>query len=491
MAKAYSYVRFSTLDQIKGDSQRRQTEAADEWCRRNSIDLVESYRDLGVSAFRGKNAETGALAAFLSLVRAGRIAKGSYLIVESLDRVSRNSMMEAFDLFFGIIKAGVKLVTLSDNQVYDRDGINNNWTPLIISLTVLARANEESRMKSLRLSAAWDAKRKNIANKPLTRSCVAWVRFVDGRFKLIPERAEVIRRIFDMARSGRGANGIAKELRATKAPLFGRGRSWSISYVKKILSNRAAIGEFTPGIRRNGKRVCGDPVPGYYPVAVSAETFATVQQLRKARPSYRGRSSVNVFSHIAFDRETGSGMSFVSKNRKRGLQYLVSSAALNGLAPYNTWRYDEFLAVFLTVCQQAALEPANTKPEASGKLNLVRSELDDVNKAISRLVGFLERGESASAAERLRDMEATKGKLERRIQDLESESTAHHVSPSKVDWTDTAALRDNLRATVKRIDVDAKARSFVARFFDGRAYTLTVANGIATITVPDEPQALG
>ncbi len=62
--KAYSYLRFSTPDQIKGDSLRRQTEAAKAYAKRHGLDLDESltFRDMGISAFRGKDAVEGTLA---------------------------------------------------------------------------------------------------------------------------------------------------------------------------------------------------------------------------------------------------------------------------------------------------------------------------------------------------------------------------------------------------------------------------------------------
>jgi DNA invertase Pin-like site-specific DNA recombinase len=60
--------------------------------------LVENYRDLGVSAFRGKNADHGALKAFLDRVESGLIQPGSYLIVESLDRLSRTDITYALQL---------------------------------------------------------------------------------------------------------------------------------------------------------------------------------------------------------------------------------------------------------------------------------------------------------------------------------------------------------------------------------------------------------
>jgi len=40
-----------------------------------------------------------------------------------------------------------------NNRVYDRNRINDgNFTDIIISLTILSRANEESRIKSMRLT---------------------------------------------------------------------------------------------------------------------------------------------------------------------------------------------------------------------------------------------------------------------------------------------------------------------------------------------------
>src|SRR5918911_1432649 len=91
---AYSYIRFSTPEQRKGDSLRRQTEAAADWCRRNNVhlDTTTTLHDLGKSAYTGehrKNPDRHALAAFLKLVEAGKVPRGSYLLIENLDRLSR------------------------------------------------------------------------------------------------------------------------------------------------------------------------------------------------------------------------------------------------------------------------------------------------------------------------------------------------------------------------------------------------------------------
>ena len=87
---AYSYVRFSTPAQAEGDSLRRQTEAAQKWCEKNGarLDTTITLRDRGKSAYLGehrKNPDRHALAGFLKLVEAGKVSRGSALIVESLD----------------------------------------------------------------------------------------------------------------------------------------------------------------------------------------------------------------------------------------------------------------------------------------------------------------------------------------------------------------------------------------------------------------------
>ncbi len=90
--KAYSYLRFSTPEQEKGDSKRRQMDLARRYADAQGLDLDETltFHDLGVSAFRGSNLDA-ALGAFKSAVTDGRVPRGSYLLVESLDRLSRQA----------------------------------------------------------------------------------------------------------------------------------------------------------------------------------------------------------------------------------------------------------------------------------------------------------------------------------------------------------------------------------------------------------------
>src|SRR5437016_4051140 len=114
-AKAYSYVRMSTDIQLKGDSLRRQLEQSQQFAERSDLELVEgvALHDIGISAFKGANIAAGALGKFLEAVKAGTIEPGSYLLVESLDRISRQEVMRSLAVFTDLVNAGINVATLA------------------------------------------------------------------------------------------------------------------------------------------------------------------------------------------------------------------------------------------------------------------------------------------------------------------------------------------------------------------------------------------
>src|SRR5437762_6778260 len=77
--RAYSYLRFSTPEQSKGDSRRRQADLAQRYATDHGLDLDDklTFHDLGVSAYSGANVETGQLGAFLEAVRTKLVEQGS------------------------------------------------------------------------------------------------------------------------------------------------------------------------------------------------------------------------------------------------------------------------------------------------------------------------------------------------------------------------------------------------------------------------------
>src|SRR3954463_419532 len=106
MATAYPYIRFSDTVQALGDSERRQRELAVAFAAHHKLTLGREFQDLGVSAFRGKNTTRGKLFEFLEEVRNGRITRGSWLLIEDFDRLSRGIITKALPVLFELMEAG-------------------------------------------------------------------------------------------------------------------------------------------------------------------------------------------------------------------------------------------------------------------------------------------------------------------------------------------------------------------------------------------------
>src|SRR4051812_22462737 len=124
--KAISYIRFSTQKQEHGFSLVRQLEGTKSFCRRHNLFLDESLtvKDLGQSAFKGKNADSGNLGVFLNAVREKKIARGTVLVVEALDRLTRNNIVEASHLLTDILRQGIDVGMVTEDKVYSYDYIN-------------------------------------------------------------------------------------------------------------------------------------------------------------------------------------------------------------------------------------------------------------------------------------------------------------------------------------------------------------------------------
>lgn len=281
---AYSYVRFSHKKQEEGDSIRRQTEGAAAWSKRNNVPLDESLApDRGLSAFKGKNRDLGALGEFLRLVEAGRVQAGSYLVVESLDRLTREEIQPAMLLVLSLLQKGIRVVQLKPVEaVYDA---KSDMTAIVLMLVELSRGHSESKVKSERLTASWD-QRKKLAREGklvITKRIPAWLEKRGNEVVEVPERVKVVKRIFDLAIGGYGLSLIVRQLEAEKVPPLLKAERWRRSYLCKILNRRLVLGEYQP--EKDGV-ADGPPIVGYYPQVIDPETWGRAQ---KALASRRGK----------------------------------------------------------------------------------------------------------------------------------------------------------------------------------------------------------
>jgi DNA invertase Pin-like site-specific DNA recombinase len=352
--KAYSYVRFSTPEQARGDSQRRQLEKAEEYAKLYGLELDTelTFRDLGVSAYRGANAATGRLGDFMRAVDEGLVAKGSFLLVENLDRISRSTARKALRVLEDIIERGITVVTLSDKRVYDVKSLDSDPINLLMSILIFMRGNEESALKSSRVKSAFDNKRKvarsGSVEKPFTRRLPAWIRWNEdaNAFELIPERARVVQEMFELAEAGFGKDAIARSLNAKGVQPFGKAKFWHRSYVEKVLTNPSCSGTFVPKVREyiDGKQIRKpeEPIKNYFPAVVSEEIFSNQAVLSHTKAP-RGRHANGAISSIFQGLGTCGlcGSSFVRVSKGKYVYLVCSKASAKGGCEYRSIPYIE------------------------------------------------------------------------------------------------------------------------------------------------------
>ncbi len=512
--RAYSYVRMSSQRQLRGDSLRRQLERSRAYADEHSLLLDDSLQDLGVSAWKGKNFKHGALGRFLAMVENGKIPKGSYLLIESLDRLSREAVPDALTLFMAIINAGIVIVTLGRDgqQVYSRDILNGDWTRLIIGLAVMSRGHEESQTKSERIGAANKRKREKAraGEGHITGRTPGWIdanRMGGNRYEFtLNGHAATIRTIYEMAARGLGSTAIARHLNASGVPTFGTDNGWYQSIIKLILKRSDVIGTFQPHRMQDGKRVPeGDAIEGYFPAAIDRDLFLRVQAMRRlvGKAGRKGKTFANLFSGIGHCAHCQGPMTMKVSHLKDGpARYLVCANHVRGhrcdegcrnfrYQPIETTILDHVHELDLADALQSVRFDA-TIIEADETIARLTLQLDDLRRRERRLAEVIEgsNGEIESIVQLLKVRQAERQTTEDELQHhqrgrrrlgmlaADIEATGSRIAELRRTWQTT---EDDEVRFAARAEAQAAIRELVSEIaFDSidNTATLIIGNGV-------------
>jgi DNA invertase Pin-like site-specific DNA recombinase len=443
--KAYSYLRFSTPEQAKGDSRKRQSDLASAYAAAHGLVLDDELRfeDLGRSAFRGGHAATGALAAFLEEVASGNVPPGSLLLIESLDRLSREAAFDAQLRLSGIVQMGVDVVTLMDGRVYSLETLRADPMGMIYAIMGFMRAHDESAHKSRRLKASWAGKRAQIASgKPLTGRLPGWLRLSADRSQLevIEERAVIVRRIFDLTLAGVGQHTIAATFNREGVEPWGtgkaRGKQWHRSYIAKIVSNPAVIGTFQPHVIEyegaTKRRRPLEAVEGYFPAIIAPEVFREAQALGQSRGApQRGRHAhaplSNLLAGLAACPKCDATMTRVAKGKRSRPSYVCTRAKSGGECQYKSVRCDLIEAVLLQGLPERLRDLEGVRgaePGLDQRVEVAQERVDALQEAVEALVDNLSHERSAALARRLRNLEGDLEAAQESLKNLQERQEA-------------------------------------------------------------------
>ena len=289
---AISYQRFSRAEQAAGTSEERQGSKTLEYCKRKGFHLIDVFFDRGVSGYRGDHRRKGQLADLIATARTRKFKPGTALIVENLDRLSRETVNIALQQFLELINEHrFEIHTLSDERVYNSTSLDLG--NLVISIVSMGRAHDESANKSMRIAYSWKSIRESgkassrLGKKPMGKH-PRWLEWDEGGWRVIEERAAVIRYIFQELIKNRrlGRYEIARTLIEEGTFYWGKHSGWTASAVKRCVTNPAVIGVLSP-TKSTGPDA--KPVPNYYPSIVDPADYELAQSLIDARRSNGGR----------------------------------------------------------------------------------------------------------------------------------------------------------------------------------------------------------
>jgi DNA invertase Pin-like site-specific DNA recombinase len=428
MAKAYAYIRLSSQAQAAGDGERRQRESAQQFAGRHGYEIVEYLQDIGKSAFRSSNSLHGELAEFLKIAQKGTLEKGTLLIVESVDRLSRDELQPSIRLLLNIFDYGLLLGIISEDKIFSEI----NFDDFLQLLNDMSRSNKESVMKSVRSLANWETKRaKAKKGIPVTRQCPHWMKVKGSKFKLIPERVEIVKRIFDWYMEGKGQGKIADLLAENGVQAWNKRKPvWHQSYIFKLLHNRAVIGEYQPEVTVNGKRTEAEVIKNYYPAIIDRDTFELIQdKTRLRRENHAGRKGKkysNIFQGMTRCAVCGARMRYLNhtkdRTRKDGLRpwaiYLACSSSLkkNGCKnkQYYSYLHMENFILSGVMSDIDIVEAAGVHVERQ-KQHLERvqdldAQLTREKATISRYLDAMESQQLANMPELIRKLEKSNAK---------------------------------------------------------------------------------
>ncbi len=483
----YSYLRFSDPKQSAGSSAARQTEYARRWAAAHGLVLDESLsmRDEGLSAYHQRHVTSGALGVFLAAADEGRIAPGSVLIVEGLDRLSRAEPIQAQAQLAQIIAAGITVVTASDGREYNRARLKEQPMDLVYSLLVMIRAHEESDTKSKRVRAA--IRRQVEGWKAGTWRGVirngkdpAWVTWNGAGFDLIAERAEAVRVAVGLFRSGEGAIRIVRELERRGLQLTDKGSAAGNLY--KVFRLPALVG--TKRLEIDGE---AHALEGYYPALLTTAEYSELQRLADQRFRRRGRAEIpGIVTGLNITWCGYCGASVVGQNlmtRKRkedgtpqdGHRRLIccGNAHGAGCAVGGSCSVVPVERALLTYCSDqinlSALMAGDNRADAlRARLATLRQQHADTHTKLDRVTAAMLADDGpapAAFARKARELEAALDTLKAEAEQTERElaALARSDAPAAADtWAELAegamALDEHARLQVRQLVADTFER---------------------------------
>ncbi len=301
------YARVSTDSEEQLTSYEAQVDYYTHYIQSNpDWQFVKVYTDEGISAVNTKKRD-----GFNSMIQDALDGKIDLIVTKSVSRFARNTV-DSLTTVRKLKEVGCEVYFEKEN-IFTLDSKGELLITIMSSL-----AQEESR--SISENVTW-GQRKRFADGKVSlpyRQFLGYCKGADGLPEIVPEQAEIVRRIYRTFMQGKTPSAIARMLTADGIPTPGGKVKWQASTVESILQNEKYRGDarlqkkFTVDFLQKKMKVNEGEVPQYYvenshPAIIEPEEWDLVQaEFTRRKELGRRYSSTSIFSSMIFCGDCGA-----------------------------------------------------------------------------------------------------------------------------------------------------------------------------------------
>ena len=219
---------------------------------------------------------------FMKMIEDCRKGKIDMIVTKSVSRFSRNNL-DCLMYVRELKQLGIPII-------FEKEGINTIQVSSELLLTLfgaLSQAESESISMNVKLGIRQSLKNGNVRFS--YKTFLGYRKGADGQPEIVPEQADIVRRIYNDFLAGATYLEIAKRLTEEHVPTMGGGNRWLSERIKSILKNEKYKGDallqktyITDPISKRVKKNNGE-LPMYYvenshPAIIERRIFDSVQE---------------------------------------------------------------------------------------------------------------------------------------------------------------------------------------------------------------------
>ena len=288
-----AYCRVSTADEEQLTSYEAQkTYYTDKIMTNKEWTMAGIFADEGITGTSARKRPE-----FLRMIRQCKQGKIDIVLTKSISRFARNTV-DCLNYVRALKELGIAVI-------FEKENMNTLEIDSEILITMLG-AFAQSESESISANVRWGIRQAMKEGKATIqyKYLYGYRKGDDGKPEIIPDRAEVVRKIYDLFLSGTPVRGIQEYLNASAVPNINGEPKWARSAIDSILTNEKYCGDvllqktyiddcINKKVKKNTGQLPMYLVQNHHEGIISRETFDAAQAELARRSAGKSPSKKN------------------------------------------------------------------------------------------------------------------------------------------------------------------------------------------------------